>query len=127
MEPLQKWPVEKKRRITWCRRRRHGGICDHRGRDLDVPQTKDEEGGSNQAGTQDYQPYPRMGYPSAYYLASCSCFDESEKNPFSHILDVVDKRFVIYFSVSEFKLSKIPPVASIAQGAWQRGKQNKRN
>ena len=60
VEPLQKWPVQKKRRITWCRGRRHGGICDHRGRNLDVPQTKDEEGGSNQAGTQDYQPYPRM-------------------------------------------------------------------
>ena len=55
MEPLQKWPVQKKRRITWCRGRRHGGICDHRGRDRDVPQMKDEE-----AGTQDYQPYPRM-------------------------------------------------------------------
>lgn len=41
------------------------------------------------------------------------------------MLDVVDKRFVIYFSVSEFKLSKISPVALIAQGAWQRGNQNK--
>ena len=60
MEPLQKWPVQKKRRITWCRGRRYGGICDHRGRNLDVPQTKDEESGSNQAGTQDYHPYPRM-------------------------------------------------------------------
>ena len=58
--PLQKWPVQKKRRITWCRGRRHGGICDHRGRNLDLPQAKDEEGGSNQAGTQDYHPYPRM-------------------------------------------------------------------
>ena len=58
--------------------------------------------------------------PSAYNLASCSCFDESEKNPLSHMLDVVDKRFVIYFSVSEFKLSKISPVASIAQGVAKR-------